>query len=120
MNPIILKLKQAYDWCAKHPKAVIAFVSLALGAYLMWRFNRGKMTSIGDAVEVRRATKEIAIKQGRATELYMQGQAAGEESKKLEAEIAESKRRVVEIHQGEPMEGKTDDEIARAFTAAGF
>jgi hypothetical protein len=36
----------------------------------------------------------------------------------LDAKIAAAKRRVVEIHEGEKLEGKSDEDIARMLSAA--
>lgn len=114
------KVKAAWAWLKANPRAALAFVAALFSAWLLWKFRRGRMASLADAITVKNEATAIAEKQGRATQMFIQGDAESEEAKKLEAEIVASKRRVVEIYNGESMEGKTDAEVARAFTAAGF
>jgi hypothetical protein len=120
MESLFMKAKLAWIWIKTHPKAAASAALSFLVALLWWKFKMGRQASLSDAITVRKETKVIAEKQGRATQLYIQGMAKSKESKQLEAEIADSKRRVLEIQKGESLGGKSDDEVARMFTNSGF
>lgn len=112
------KLKKVGAWLGKNVWAVVVGVLGLLLAAAAWALRR---SAPGDSSEdVAQARAEIAAKEARAAALEEQGDAAGSEVERLRAEVEASKRRVVEIHAGEPLEGKSDDEIADLFTRAGF
>ena len=89
-------------------------------AIFMWKSKANRTRSMEEAIQVRAAQREIAIKEGRAAELVRQADARQEDIDEARAEIAAAKKRALEIYQGESLEGKTDEEIAIIFTASGL
>ncbi|MGW8177449.1 MAG: hypothetical protein ACWGQW_01415 [bacterium] len=113
-------LKAIWAWIKKYPWAVIVAVAGVLGAIALLLSRSNQVSSLDDAVQVRAAAREIARKEARAQALEEQGDAKLSEVIALRQEINASKKRVMEIHNAESLDGKSDDDIARLFTAAGF
>ena len=86
----------------------------------MWKSARNAVGSLDDAVQVRAAARQIAAKEARAAALDEQADGKSEQVKALRREVAASKRRVMEIHDAEPLDDKSDDEVADLFTRAGL
>jgi len=107
-------------WLKKNPLALVAALSSALGAFLVYRSTKNKVASLEDALEVEAGRRRIAGREAEAKLLRRQAEEKEPEIQKAEKKIAESKRRVMEIEQGQPLEDKSDAEIAKAFTDAGF
>jgi hypothetical protein len=78
------------------------------------------VSSFDDAVYVRATTREIARKEADARVLEARADVKAEQVAALRREIAASKKRVMEIHNAQPLDDKSNDDIARMFTAAGF
>jgi len=113
-------LLKAWKWTKEHVWAVLAAAGGLLLAILLYLNRRNSISSVSDAVAVRGALKDIAAKEARARLLHEQGDAAKPEVERLESEIAASKRRVLEINNAEPLDNRSDDDVARLFTDAGF
>ena len=112
--------KKVWAWIKKYPWALlVALVSLA-GAALLLLSRQNSVESLDDAVQIRAAVREIARKEARARELEAQADSMAPEVERLKEEIAASKKRVMEIHNAEPLQDKSDDDIARLFSDAGF
>jgi len=113
-------IKKAGKWLKDNPWAIIVALGSVLGAVLLWKSTSNSIGTLDDAVQVRAAAREIARKEARAQALAERADVDGKEVQAIRQEIIASKKRVLEIHNAEPLEGKTDEEIAAAFTAAGF
>jgi hypothetical protein len=117
---IVAASKRAWDWLLKHPIAIASALAAAAGAYLVWRSNKNKIATLEDAVAVQGTKTKIAKKETEAKILAERGELELTKAIELETEIAESKRRVVEINEGKKLEDKSDDEIAELFNKSGF
>lgn len=120
LKAIWIWLKRAIAWISKHPVAIVSAIASGVGAYFIWRSSRNRIRSLEEAVEVQGAKAKIAKKESEARYLAKSGADHSVAAASINAEISRSKRRVVELNEGEPLEGKTDDEIARMFDKAGF
>lgn len=114
------RIKAGFRWLRDNPVALAAMVGSVLGAWFMWKRSTNKIASLEDAVQVQAAKVAIAKHTARAEVLEASAEDTEIEVKVLKTEIAKSKKRVAEIHEGESMEGKSDDEIAALFTDAGL
>ena len=112
--------KRWRNWLKEHPWAIVVALASILGALLLWKSTGNAVGSLDDAIQVRAAAREIAAKEARAATLEEQADAKGENVTALRREVAASKRRVMEIHNAEPLDDKNDDEVAALFTDAGF
>ena len=117
---ILNRIKAGLRWLRDNPVALAAMVGSVLGAWFMWKRSSNKIASLEDAVQVQAARVKIAKHTAKAEVLEASAEDTEEEVQVLKAEIAKSKKRVAEIHEGESMEGKTDDEIAALFSDAGL
>lgn len=113
-------LKRVWTWIKDHTWGVLAAFAGVLLAVFMWKSGRNQIGSLNDAVQVRAAVREIAAKEARAQALEEQSDTKGEEVNALRREIAASKRRVMEIHNAQPLDDLDDSEIATLFSASGF
>ena len=86
----------------------------------MWKRSSNKIASLEDAVAVKATMVKVAKAEGKAEALEAQADEVSEEREELKREIAASKKRVVEIHEGKPIEGMSDDEIAKMFSSSGL
>lgn len=114
------KLKAFGAWLVDHPVALAGALGAALGAFLVYRSNKNRVRTLEDALEVEAARRRIAGNEAKTKVLLESADAKGAEVVQLKREIADSKRRAVEIEAGESTKGKSDDEIAAMFTKAGF
>lgn len=113
-------MKKAWAWLKDNIWAPIVAVLAVFGAWLLWKNRTNAIASLDNAVEVRAAVRDIAAKEARAKVLEEQSDASGEEVAALRRQIAASKRRVMEIHNAEPLDDKSDADVAALFTDAGF
>lgn len=113
-------LKAIWAWIKKYPWAlIVAFVGIA-GATFLLLSRSNNVASLDDAVQVRAAVREIARKEARAKALEQEADVDGAEVLRLKREVVASKKRVMEIHNAESLDDKSDIDIARLFTDAGF
>ncbi len=112
--------RRLWQWIKDHPWAILVALGSVLGAVVLWKLGRNDIGTLDDAVQVRAAVREIAAKKARAAALEEQADAKAEDITALRREIRASRRRVMEIHDAEPLDGKSDDEVAALFTLAGF
>ncbi len=110
--------KRFWQWIKDHPWAILVALGSILGALLLWKSAGNAVGSLDDAIQIRAATREIAAKEARATALEEQADAKGSDVTALRREVTASKRRVMEIHYAEPLDDKSDDEVAVLFSAA--
>lgn len=113
-------MTRCWKWVKDHPWALLVAFASVLGALALWKSSGNKVASLNDAIQVRAAAREIAAKEGRADLLAEQADARGSDVSALHREVAASKRRVMEIHAAEPLDGRSDAEVAALFTEAGF
>ncbi len=116
LNWIWSALKKAGRWLLDNPIAIAGAVGAAVGAWFMWKSNQNKIASLEDAAAVAALKRKIAADEAKAEILEKKADAAEPEVTALKNEIAASKRRVVEIHEGEKLENKSDEEIADIFS----
>ncbi len=90
------------------------------GAILLWKSSSNGIGSLNDAIRVRADATAIVAKEARAKQLVTMADGKAEEVSALRKDIAASKRRVMEIHDDEPLGDKSDSEIALLFTTSGF
>jgi hypothetical protein len=115
------KLKSAWAWVKAHAVWLAGALVALVGVLALIASRRsGRQLSFDEALRVRRETREIAGKQARADVLMDQGDAAAPEVERLKSEIAASKRRVVEINEGQPLQELSDEEVAARFRASGL
>ncbi len=110
----------AYEWLRDNPLALAAMVGAVFGAWFMWKRSSNKIASLEDAVAVSATKVTIAKKMARAEALEARADDTAEEVQELKRAVAASERRVVEIHEGERLEGMSDEQIAQLFTEAGL
>lgn len=107
-------------WLWDNPLALASMVGAVLGGFLMWKRSTNKIASLEDAVQVQAIKVSIAKKTARADLLEEQADDAAEEVEVLKRAVVASKKRVVELHEGESLEGKDDEQIAELFSQAGL
>ena len=107
-------------WLWRNPLVLVGMLGAAVGAWWMYQSSRNKIGDLEDALEVQAIRKRVAKKEARAELLQEQADEVEPEVEKLKQEVADSKRRVMQIEKQEDLEGMDDDEIASAFTEAGF
>lgn len=113
-------IKAAGRWLLDNPLAIAGMVGAVIGAWFMWKRSSNKIASLEDAVAVKATMVKVAKAEGRASALDDQADEVAEEREELKRSIAESKRRVAEIHEGKRLEGMSDDDVAELFTQAGL
>ncbi len=110
----------AIEWLWDNPIALASMVGAVAGAWFMWKRSTNKIASLEDAVQVQAARISIVKKTVEAEALEARAEDTSQEVQELKREIVASQKRVVEIHNAEAVEGKTDEEIANLFSAAGL
>lgn len=113
-------MKKVRTWIKDHTWGILAAFGGVILAVFMWKASGNKVGSLNDAIQVRAAAKEIAAKEARARLLEEQADAKAEDVAALRREIAASKRRVMEIHDAEPLDDLDDSEVAALFSSSGF
>lgn len=113
-------LKSAALWLWKHPVLILSAIASGVGAYLLLRSSRNRIGELEDALEVQAIRTKVAKKEAEAEVLKKQADSLDPIVEKLEADVKESKKKVLEIENGEPLGEMTDDEIADKFTSLGF
>lgn len=118
---IVAAAKATWKWFRENPIALAAALGTALGAFLVYKSSRNRIRRLEDAVEVEANRKRIAAATATAKTLEKQAAEKEPEIRRLEAEVARAKRRVVEINEeSEDVYTMSDDEVARRFSEAGF
>lgn len=107
-------------WLWSHPVALAGAVGAIVGAVLMVRSKKNQVATLKDALEVQRIQATVARDEAQAELLTEQADVHAEEVKALQSQIAASKRRAAELAHGTDLRGKSDAEIAKLFTDAGF
>ena len=113
-------LKAVWAWVKKYPWAIVVAAASALTALALLLSRRNQVASLDDAVQIRAAVREVARKEGAARALEARADAKAEDVTALRRDIAASKKRIMEIYNAQPLDDKSDDVVARMFTAAGF
>jgi hypothetical protein len=116
----MITVKLIWNWIKTHPWAIIVALVSSIGAFFLWKASSNEVASLDDAIQIRAATREIARKEMQAQMLESMGDSKKEEVDNLRQKITASKKRVMEIHNDAPLDDKSDDDIARLFTLAGF
>lgn len=111
-------MKTAWEWAKGHAVALLLALGAILGGvlYILSKNNDGANIPLGDAIALRRATQEVATKEAQAAALVQQGDAGAERAAQLQREIADSKRRAMEIHHGPVVTDMTDEQVASLFS----
>lgn len=113
-------IKAVGKWLWSHPVAIASMVGVFVGAIFVYRSQKNKIASLKDAVEVQKARALISKNTAKAEALEQRAAERDEKVEGLKKEIAESKRRVVEIHEQKPIGELNDDKVAEMFSDAGF
>jgi hypothetical protein len=113
-------LKRAWGWLLDNPVALAALAGGIVGAWFMWKRSTNKIASLEDAVAIGATKRKIAKHEARAEVLERAADAKEPEVVELKKNIAESKRRVLEINEGKRLERLTDDEVAKLFSESGL
>lgn len=113
-------IKTSGVWLWRNPLVLVGMIGAAIGAWWVYQSSRNKIADLEDALEVQAIRKRVAKKEARAELLQKQADEVEPEVEQLKKEVADSKRRVMQIEKQEDLEGMDDDEIANAFTEAGF
>lgn len=114
------EMKKIWQWIKDNPWALITALVGVFGAVWLVKSKSNKIASLKDAVAVQATKSQIAADEARAKALKESADSHDDEVAELDARIKASKRRVVEIHEGEIREGATDDEIADLFSDSGL
>jgi len=112
--------RAVWKWLLDNPIALAASIGGVVGAYLMWKSQTNKIARLEDAAEVQAHRARIAAAETRAEMLVGQAEVMEPEVNRLKAEIAKSKRRVVELHDGVDITEMSDEDIARRFADSGL
>lgn len=114
-------IKNIGKWLRNNPWAIITALGGVFSAYLIVKSKNNSISTLQDAVAVQATLKQISVDKTKAEVLKQQADTKDPEIKELEAKIAASKRRVVEIHAGKPLSKEaSDDEVARMFSDSGL
>jgi hypothetical protein len=108
-------LKRIWTWIKENPWALLVALGGIFSAYLILKSKENKISSLQDAVAVQSTLKKIAADEAKAAVLKESADAKEDDVKALDKRIADSKRRVVEIHEGKRLEGMSDEDVARLF-----
>lgn len=120
MTTLIKFLKSAWKWVLENPWAIVVSIIGVFLAVKIVKSKNNKIASLQDAVAVQATLKQIAADEAKAEMIMKRAEERNQEVIDLEKKISASKRRVVEIHEGKPLSGKTDDEIANLFSSSGL
>ena len=113
-------LRAVWKWLKENPWAIIVALLSVGSAYLLLKRKDNKIADLKDAVAVENTRKVIAANEAKAEVIKANADAKDEDIKKLDREIAASKRRVMEIHEGESLEVLNDAQVAALFSSAGL
>ena len=111
-------MKAAWIWVKGHVEALLAGAVLLLGAYLLWRRNQDRVASLGAALEVERARREVARLEERRDNALARANAREADLHLLDAAITQNKRAVVQAHT--EAAHMTPTEVTDAFTRLGY
>lgn len=114
------KLIKAWLWVKAHIVQLVIGVGALFFTALAIASRKPKELPVGKQAKLREALQEIAAKEGAAEQLEASAAAKQEDVDAAIAEVAESRRRVMEIQTGETLEGKSDEEVARMFADSGL
>jgi hypothetical protein len=104
-----------FRWLKRNAWAVaVAFVT-ALGAGIFWAYHRGRVRSLEVQVAVEKAHARVAALDAERSSLEERREANAARIEALEEEKRAIRAEAVALE--EDVEGKTDDEIERAFGA---
>jgi hypothetical protein len=108
-------LKKIWTWIKENPWAILSAIVSVFSAYLVYKAKDNKINSLTDAVAVQSTLKNIAADEAKAAVLKASADAKEDDVKALDKRIADSKRRVMEIHEGTRLEAMSDEDVARLF-----
>lgn len=120
MTAVWKVIQKAGAWIRDNPWALLVALGGVFGAYFIVRSKQNKINKLSDAVVVQATLKDIAATKAKAEVLKQQADAKSEDIAALDKKVAASKRRVVEISEGKPLEGASDEEIADMFSGSGL
>jgi hypothetical protein len=109
------QLRKAWAWVKAHAVALIMGLLAIFGGLAYALSRRGRGMAPGEAIKLRREAQEIARKEQRAADLEKQADDKAPEAAALRAEIAESKRRVMEAQDGPIIQEMDDAQVADLF-----
>lgn len=107
-------------WLWSHPAALAGAVGALVGAVLMVRSKKNQVSTLQDALEVQRIKTSVARDEAQAELLTERANVHADEVTALRQQIAQSKRRAVELVHAKPLDGASDEEIAKSFSDAGL
>jgi uncharacterized protein HemX len=113
-------LRACWTWLLKNPIALVSALSAGFGAWLVYRSRKRTVPSLESALEIQAHTRKIAKHDTEAARLVGRAGDHNAEIDRLRAEIAASKRRVVEIEHQRSIVEMSDVEVAAAFTHLGY
>jgi peptidoglycan hydrolase CwlO-like protein len=103
-------------WLRANPWAIITALVGVFSAYLLYKSKDNKISSLEDALVVSNTTKNVKALNARAAEILKNADEKTAEIQEIDKKLAESKRRVLELHEGGSLEDMNDEEIARLFS----
>jgi len=113
-------MQKIWKWIKENPWALIVAIVSTLGALFLWKASSNNIESLDDAIQVKAALREISRKEGKAEVLEEWGNLKKKELNLVKHDITLSKKRVIEIHNAENLDGLSDIEIANVFSDSGF
>jgi hypothetical protein len=112
--------QKTWAWIKKWWAALVGGAAVILGVLFVLLRRGGGGLPIGDVLKLQRETREIARKEGRAAELVRAADGREAEADTLRREVAESKRRVLEVQHGPVIKEMDDDQVADLFRRSGL
>ena len=94
------KAKKVWDWIKANPWALLVALAGVFGAYLIFKSKDNKIASLTDAVAVQTTMGDIKANEAKANTIRQQADSKDDEVADIDKRITESKRRVMEIHDG--------------------
>jgi hypothetical protein len=114
------KTKAVWRWLLDNPVALASAIGGLVGAYLMWKSRQNRVSELEDAILVQASRTKIAKAEATAELLEKQSDGLEPRVVELKKQIVESKRRVLEIHDGASVQELSDEDIAKRFSEAGL
>jgi hypothetical protein len=109
--------KKIWAWVLENPWALLVAIAGVFGAFLIYKRKDNKIANLEDAVVVQATKRKIAAVEAKAEVLKKQADEQAPKVQELDKLVAESKRRVMEIHEERKLEDMSDEEVARLFSS---